>query len=52
MRKSPLTKAEKEEAEQLLKKLNVMPPVAGQIVLNVDGQGKIGSVEMNKLVWR
>lgn len=52
MRKTALTREEKEEAERLLRKLNIAPPVAGQVIFNLDAQGRVASAELARVVWR
>lgn len=52
MRKTPLTKEEKEKAEKLLRELDIHPDVAGQVILNLDAQGKVASAELARVVWR
>lgn len=52
MRKKPLDRTEKEEAEQLLRKLDIHPGVACQVILNIDGNGKVASAELARVVWR
>lgn len=54
MRNSPLTREEKAEVESLLKKLDIAPPAAGQVIFNFDGQGKVanGETAPARMVWR
>lgn len=52
MRKTPLTKEEKATVEDLLKRLGLIPPVAGQITFNLDSQGKVANAEVGRLLFR
>lgn len=52
MRDKPLSREEKEAVETLLRKLGLAPPVAGQILFNIDGNGKVASAELARVVWR
>lgn len=52
LRKSPLTREEKEKAERLLRDLDIHPGMACQIVFHLDSNGKIASTELVRMVWR
>jgi hypothetical protein len=52
VRKTPLKKEEKEEAEKLLRKLDIHPDSAAQVIFNLDSQGKVASAELARVVWR
>lgn len=52
MRKTALTREEKQEATLLLQKLQILPPVQGQVILNIDAQGNVASAELARVVWR
>ena len=51
MRTTPLNREDKDKLERLLRELGLLPPVAGQVLLNIDSQCKVANVEA-KLAFR
>lgn len=52
MRRNALSKDEKEEAERLLRNLNIHPGTSAQVIFNLDSNGKVASAELARVVWR
>lgn len=51
MRTTPLSREDKDKLEKVLRELNLLPPVAGSVVLNIDAQRKVANAEA-RVVWR
>lgn len=52
MRRTILDRTEKEKVEKLLKELDILPPVSGQVTFNIDGHGKVVNAELGKIIFR